>query len=205
MFTGIIAAMGTLVNRELREADARLVFETPEGFLQGCGEGDSICVSGVCLTALELENSRFSADVSGETLEKTTLGEWSEGRMVNLELALRAADRLGGHLVSGHVDGRGELLSDSVDGESRRLVFGLPSELARYVAVKGSICIDGVSLTVNEVSDGETGSTYGVNIIPHTMEVTTFGGLQPGDRVNLEVDMVARYLERLQSGARMKE
>jgi riboflavin synthase len=200
MFTGIINAKGVLVGRRHQRDDARLEFETPSGFLQGIEEGDSIAVSGVCLTALELENTRFSADVSGETLACTTLGQWSEGREVNLELALRAADRLGGHLVSGHVDGVGELLSDEPEGESRRLVFKVPVELARYVASKGSICIDGISLTVNEVRDDPVaGCSFGVNIIPHTMEVTTFGGLKPGDRVNLEVDMIARYLERLQS------
>lgn len=199
MFTGIITAKGVLAGREMRDADARMVFTTPEGFLDGIAEGDSIAVSGVCLTALELENGRFSADVSGETLACTTLGEWEEGREVNLELALRASDRLGGHLVSGHVDGVGELLYDEPDGESRRLVFSVPDGLARYVAAKGSICIDGISLTVNEVRDDEaSGCAFGVNIIPHTMEVTTFGGLHTGDRVNLEVDMIARYLERLQ-------
>jgi len=199
MFTGIVTAKGVLDARRMSEADAHLVFTTPGGFLAGITEGDSICVSGVCLTALELEKNRFGADVSGETLARTTLGEWDAGREVNLELALRADDRLGGHLVSGHVDGLGVLRSDHPEGESRRMEFGVPPELARYVAVKGSICIDGVSLTVNEVRDEpDGGCVFGVNIIPHTVEVTTFGSLCPGDRVNLEVDMIARYLERLQ-------
>lgn len=201
MFTGIITQKAILQNRAQQGADARLCFGVGHGFLADCKEGDSIAVSGVCLTAVELEKDRFSADVSVETLDKTTLGTWHEGREVNLEKSLRAADRLGGHMVSGHVDGRGKLKSVSKDGHSRLLEFELPAALAIYVAVKGSICIDGVSLTVNTVHDSEENhSRFSVCIIPHTLDVTTLGQLGPGDEVNLEVDMIARYLERLQAG-----
>jgi riboflavin synthase len=155
--------------------------------------GDSIAVSGVCLTVLEPGESGFSADASRETLTLTTLGSLQPGHQVNLELALGLEDRLGGHMVSGHVDGLGCLLSRRVDGRAERFEFELPDSLARYVAKKGSICIDGVSLTVNDVE----GARFSVCLIPHTLEVTTLGSLQAGDEVNIEVDMIARYLERL--------
>ena len=202
MFTGIITQTGILHSRLQNESDARLSFRVEAEFLADCKEGDSIAVSGVCLTALELEKDRFSADVSVETLDKTTLGSWHEGHRVNLEKSLRAADRLGGHMVSGHVDGRGRLLSDIVDGQSHLMEFEMPADLARYVAVKGSIGIDGISLTVNEVRDiDKTRSSFSVCIIPHTLEETTLGSLETGDSINLEVDMIARYLERLQAGS----
>ena len=198
MFTGIITKKGILHSRSEYESDARLCFKVDDDFLAGCKEGDSIAVSGVCLTAVELEKDRFSADVSVETLAKTTLGSWRKGREVNLELSLRASDRLGGHMVSGHVDGRGTLLSKTADGESWRLVFEIPQGLDKYIAIKGSVCIDGISLTVNEVHDAaDRAGQFSVCIIPHTMEVTTLGELEPGDGLNLEVDTIARYLERL--------
>jgi riboflavin synthase len=200
MFTGIITERGTLHSREQQGSGARLCFAVEPGFLEGCSEGDSIAVSGVCLTAVNLEINRFSADVSVETLAKTTLGSWREGQRANLEKSLRAADRLGGHMVSGHVDGRGRLKSERKDGQARLLEFEMPAVLAKYVAVKGSICVDGVSLTVNAVHDSaEMSSEFTVCIIPHTLEVTSLGQLEPGDEVNLEVDMIARYLERLRA------
>lgn len=155
--------------------------------------GDSVCVQGVCLTVTQLDGTRFSADVSRETLAKTTLGTLKGGTRVNLEPSLRAGDPLGGHLVSGHVDAVGTLAGLAEEARSRRLQFELPEELMRFVAQKGSICIDGVSLTVNEIE----GRRFGVNIIPHTYQVTTLGELAPGSRVNIEIDVIARYLDRL--------
>ena len=200
MFTGIIEQQAKVKSRTGSGNDARFQFLLPEGFLQDCRIGDSISVSGVCLTIVEMDNDGFSADVSAETLSKTTLGSWTTGTKVNLELALRASDRLGGHLVSGHVDGCGVLGSITPDGISKRLEFELPVEFERYVAQKGSICVDGVSLTVNEVNESGGVSWFQVNVIPHTLEVTTLGKLKTGDAVNLEVDMIARYLERLRVG-----
>jgi len=193
MFTGIVTSKGQLLQRTTIGGDCRLTFSCGDLTLDGSGTGDSICVSGACLTMLEPGTGRFSADVSQETLQLTTLGELSEGQDVNLELAMRAEDRLGGHLVTGHVDGVATLLKRQPDARAERLDFEVPVELARYVARKGSVCLDGVSLTVNSVN----GCRFSVCLIPHTLEVTTLGGLQPGDRVNLEVDLVARYLERL--------
>ena len=181
MFTGIVQAVGRIVRAGPHE------FETGGLDLSGVSVGDSISVQGVCLTVTTLGGRGFGADVSAETLAVTT-GLELPG-LVNLEKALRAGDPLGGHLVSGHVDGVGELLRR----EGSVFVFRAPSGLARYLARKGSICIDGVSLTVNRVKGGE----FEVNLIPHTLEVTTLGRLQPGGRVNLEVDLIARYLERL--------
>jgi riboflavin synthase len=155
--------------------------------------GDSICVQGCCLTATELPEGAFAADVSRETLSLTTLGDLAVGSPVNLEPSLKAGDALGGHLVSGHVDGVAEIVAISGDARSTRLKIAVPADLARYVARKGSVAVDGVSLTVNEVE----GVTFGVNIIPHTQTVTTLGKLTVGARVNLEVDQVARYVERL--------
>ena len=152
-------------------------------------------VSGVCLTAIALDGTRFAADVSVETLSRTTIGALTIGNGVNLEKSLRLADRLGGHLVSGHVDGIGKIASIEPDARSQRWTFELPEVLSRYVAAKGSICIDGVSLTVNEVE----GSRFGVNLIPHTIEVTTFRDKRVGDGVNNEADLIARYAERLRS------
>jgi riboflavin synthase len=155
--------------------------------------GDSICVQGCCLTAIEVSANAFAADVSRETLSLTTLGSFAAGTAVNLEPALRAGDALGGHLVSGHVDGVAEVLSLSTDARSTRLVIGVPAALARFIAPKGSVAVDGVSLTVNAVEK----AGFGVNLIPHTQDVTTLGRLAAGTRVNLEVDQVARYVARL--------
>lgn len=193
MFTGIIAATGTLTRIEPIGGDCRLTIRSEALDLRGAQLGDSIAVSGVCLTAVKLAEHGFSADVSRETLAVTTLKHWKEGDLVNLELALQPQSRLGGHIVSGHVDGIGELLSRSPDGRSERLSFRVGAALARYIAHKGSVCIDGVSLTVNEVD----GTTFGVNIIPHTAERTTLHLFKPGRQVNIEVDVIARYLERL--------
>jgi riboflavin synthase len=193
MFTGIVTAQGKLLERTPIGGDVRLRFDAGGQSLAGCRPGDSICVSGACLTMLDPGDNAFSADVSPETLALTTLGRLGEGDPVNLELAMRPDDRLGGHLVTGHVDGIGTLRSRHPDARAERLEFEVPASLARYLARKGSVCVDGVSLTVNAVD----GATFTVCLIPHTLEVTTLGRLQSGDPVNLEVDLVARYLERL--------
>lgn len=193
MFTGIIQTVGRIARLEPRGGDVRLYVDTAELDLSDVQLGDSIAVSGVCLTAVTLEPRGFGADVSNETLALTTLGKHKAGDPVNLEKALRLADRLGGHLVSGHVDGVGKVVSVTPDGRSLRWVFEAPANLSRYIAAKGSICIDGTSLTVNEVN----GHRFGVNLIPHTVEHTAFKARRPGDAVNLEVDVVARYIERL--------
>ena len=202
MFTGIVMSKGTVRRRTATGGDCRLTVDCGVLSLEGCRSGDSICVSGACLTMLEPNREagleadggwRFEADVSQETLGLTTLGRLREGQAVNLELALQAHDRLGGHLVSGHVDGMAALVSRRPDARAERLEFEVPAALARYLARKGSVCLDGVSLTVNDVD----GCRFGVCLIPHTLEVTTLGELRPGGLVNLEVDLVARYLERL--------
>jgi riboflavin synthase len=193
MFTGIVQDVGQVAVREMRGVDARLVIATKNLDLSDTVIGDSVSVQGVCLTVTALEGASFSADVSHETLSLTTLGELTVGSAVNLEPALRAGDRLGGHLVSGHVDGVAQVSATSRDGDSLRVKVTVPTELARYIARKGSVTVDGVSLTVNEVE----GATVGVNLIPHTQVVTTLGRLAPGTRVNLEVDQMARYAERL--------
>jgi riboflavin synthase len=193
MFTGIIAAVGRVARIERRGTGARIVIDAGALDLSDVAIGDSIAVSGVCLTALEPDATTFAADVSAETLARTALGALVEGDDVNLEKSLRLADRLGGHLVSGHVDGVGRVASIDDEGGAQRWTFALPRDLARYVAVKGSIAVDGTSLTVNTVGD----ETFGVTLIPHTLAVTTFGARTVGDSVNIEVDMMARYAERL--------
>ena len=193
MFTGIVAATGKLQSRESRGGDLRIRFEVPSELMVDSKIGDSISISGCCLTMLEPDATGFSADLSVETLDKTSLGDRKEGDSVNLELAMRASDRLGGHLVSGHVDGLATLLSRTADARSERFVFETDHSLARYIAPKGSACLDGVSLTVNEVDDNR----FSICIIPHTLTVTTLGGLAAGEKVNLEVDLIARYLDRL--------
>lgn len=193
MFTGIVQAVGRIAARETRGSDARLVIDAGSLDLGDVALGDSIAVAGVCLTAIAIVGARWTADVSAETLALTTLGALAVGDGVNLEKALRLADRLGGHLVSGHVDGVGHVVAVEDDGGSQRWTFRAPASLARYIAVKGSICVDGTSLTVNNVE----GDTFGVTLIPHTLAATTFGARMPGDAINLEVDLVARYLERL--------
>jgi len=195
MFTGIIQGIGRVVRLEPRGGDRRLHVDTLELELGDAQPGDSIAVSGVCLTAVTLQPHGFSADVSTETLSHTTLGQLAAGDPVNLEQALRLADRLGGHLVSGHVDGVGKVVAITADARSQRWTLEVPTTLARYIAVKGSVCIDGTSLTVNAVS----GNHFGVNLIPHTVAHTTFHARQVGDAVNIEVDVIARYVERLLS------
>lgn len=191
MFTGIVAAVGRITTVESREKGVRLRIDAGVLPMDDVALGDSICVDGVCLTVVEHDARGFSVDVSYETLS-CTVGLAEPGE-VNLEKALRLADRLGGHLVSGHVDGVGEVVAFEQEGESYRLTVRAPAELARYIARKGSITVQGVSLTVNRV-DGET---FDINLIPHTLAVTTLKHLQPGSRVNLEVDQVARYVERI--------
>ncbi|MEO7325870.1 MAG: riboflavin synthase [Dokdonella sp.] len=193
MFTGIVQAVGRIAAIEQRGADARIVIDASRLDLGDVALGDSIAVGGVCLTAVALDGATFAADVSVETLACTTLGTYVVGDRVNLEKSLRLADRLGGHLVSGHVDGIGHVANIKDDGASQRWTFDAPAELMRYIAVKGSICVDGTSLTVNTVERG----TFGVTLIPHTLHVTTFGARKAGDAINLEVDLVARYVERL--------
>jgi riboflavin synthase len=193
MFTGIVQDVGQIVTLERRGGDVRLRIAVDRLSLAVTRAGDSIAVSGVCLTALEIDAKGFSADVSNETLSLTTLGTLEVGSRVNLEPALKAGDALGGHLVSGHVDGLGEVLEVREDARSVRMRFACPPSLAKYFARKGSVAIDGVSLTINDVGTTE----FSVNLIPHTQEVTTLGEFKPGRRVNLEVDQVARYVERL--------
>ena len=193
MFTGIVQDLGTVVERELRGGDLRLVIAFAQLEDTRVRPGDSVCVQGCCLTVTARAGATFSADLSRETLTRTTLGELTVGAAVNLEPALRAGDVLGGHLVSGHVDAVARITSVESDARSRRLTVAAPPELMRYIASKGSVTLDGVSLTVNEVA----GASFGVNIIPHTQEVTTLGALAAGARVNLEVDQLARYVERL--------
>lgn len=195
MFTGIVEALGRIETIERIGGDARMRFAAP-GYLAGVQIGDSIAVNGCCLTAIECSADAFRADLSGETLNLTTAGAWTVGETVNLERALTPAKPLGGHMVTGHVDGIGRVLERFEDARSWRFRFEAPGALARYIARKGSVCIDGVSLTVNEVE----GATFGVNIIPHTLSHTTLGARKTGDPVNLEVDLVARYLERLLEG-----
>ena len=193
MFTGIIETTGNVGAFNNRGDDRRLMVEAPASFLRGVRKGDSIACNGVCLTVAAKSARRFETDVSLETLHATTAAQWRKGDALNLEKALTLNQPLGGHLVSGHVDGVGRLESSRPDGRSQRMVFSLPRPLARYVAKKGSVCIDGISLTVNEIK----GLRFGLNIVPHTLRCTTLGQLRPGDRVNIEVDLIARYLERL--------
>lgn len=196
MFTGLIQAVGSLSHTESRGGDCRLTLATGTLPMAGVKLGDSIAVNGVCLTAIALGEHEFSADVSRETLSRTTLGNARVGTPVNLELALLPTTRLGGHLVSGHVDGLGLVIDRQADARSWRFVIEAPAALARYIAEKGSICIDGISLTVNSVD----GARFGVNIVPHTLTETTLGHTVAGQRVNLEVDLLARYTERLLLG-----
>jgi riboflavin synthase len=197
MFTGIILGMGRVVSIAEKSGDVELGIDAAALGSRPLAVGDSVSVQGVCLTATRFEGRTFYADVSRETLAKTTLGGLEPGAPVNLEPSLRAGDPLGGHLVSGHVDAVGTLRRLEKDARSVRLEFELPPALMRFLAPKGSICIDGVSLTVNGVGE----RVFDVNIIPHTGEVTTLGGLEAGARVNVEIDVIARYLERLLPGS----
>lgn len=196
MFTGIIQAVGTIANMENRGGDMRLRIATGKLSLDDVALGDSIAVNGVCLTVVELPGNGFVADVSRETMTHTSLASLKMGSSVNLEKALTLATRLGGHLVSGHVDGLGEVVSRSDDARSVHFVIRAPDELAKYIAHKGSITIDGTSLTVNQVN----GAEFDLNIVPHTIQETIISGYQAGSKVNLEVDIIARYLERLVLG-----
>jgi riboflavin synthase len=196
MFTGIVTHRGRFMSRTDHGGDQRLLIEAGTDIMRESGVGDSIAVNGVCLTMIEPAEDHFHADVSVETLEKTTLGSLLHGAKVNLELPVRLSDRLGGHMVSGHVDGRARLISRQPDVRSERFEFEAPADLGRYISTKGSVTLDGVSLTVNSVD----GNRFSVNLIPHTLEVTSLGDLEPGGAVNIEVDMIARYLERLVQG-----
>tara|TARA_B100000809_G_scaffold32062_1_gene27942 strand:- start:10255 stop:10848 length:594 start_codon:yes stop_codon:yes gene_type:complete len=193
MFTGIIETTATVESLQRLQSEWRLVVGSGELDLADLQIGDSIAVSGCCLTVVELSIDSFAADVSGETMNCTTLGSLKPGSRVNLEKAMLATSRFGGHIVSGHIDGVGKLVGSTADGGSIRMEFDAPIALAKYIAAKGSICIDGASLTVNEVS----GATFTINVIPHTQTETTIGDYVVGRGVNLEVDLVARYLERL--------
>ncbi len=195
MFTGIIKAKGKITSMQRRGGDVRMTVSSSDMPWSDYEIGESIAVNGVCLTAVALHEDGFDTDVSNETLSVTALASIGEGSNVNLEPSMAVGERLGGHIVSGHVDCVGKVLSVDEDARSMRLKLELPREYARYVAKKGSICIDGVSLTINEVS----GNTFEVNIIPHTADVTIIGDYAPGSIVNIEVDLLARYLERMLS------
>ena len=201
MFTGIVAAVGRIERVEPlgRDAGVRLTIEAGALDLADVAPGDSIAIQGACMTAIGIEGNRFRVDVSGESLSKTA-GLDRPGD-VNLEKAMRLDDRIGGHLVSGHVDGLGAVVSFEPVGESWRLVLRAPAELAKYFAYKGSVTVNGVSLTVNRVTDVAEGAEFEINLIPHTISVTTLKSLRPGDRVNLEVDLIARYVERMLGAA----
>jgi len=201
MFTGIIEAVGRIEALEDRGGDQRIRLDAGSLDLTRVTVGDSIAVNGVCLTAVELSARGFAADVSRESLSLTTLGRLKPGARVNLEQALRLSTPLGGHLVSGHVDGVGTVLEVREDARSWRLQIHAPGELARYIAPKGSICVDGVSLTVNKAQ----GALFDLNIVPHTLGVTTISEYRVGSAVNLEVDLIARYLERLLLGKQAAE
>lgn len=196
MFTGIITDIGRIESVERRGDTQFTIFSTYEA--SDIKLGASICCSGCCLTVTSVQaaphnGSHFTVDVSAESLSKTTLGGWREATKINLERALKAGDELGGHIVSGHVDGTAEIVSIDDDGDSRRFVFRAPDALARFIAPKGSVCLDGTSLTVNEVD----GLHFGINLIPHTLSVTCWGNARVGNKVNLEIDMLARYVARL--------
>jgi riboflavin synthase len=192
MFTGLITDVGEVLERSAGSFTLRTAYA-----LRPEETGLSICCDGVCLTATAIKptatGAEFTVDVSNETIAKSTLGRWHPGRRVNLERSLRAGDELGGHIVSGHVDGVAKILSITPDGESKRFLLEAPEHLSRYIAPKGSVALDGTSLTVNEVAE----SRFGVNLIPHSLTVTTWGAKTPGDLVNLEVDVFARYVARL--------
>lgn len=192
MFTGIIKTMGEVVTVDKTGGDARFIIRTDLD-LNAFEIGASVCHEGCCLTIVEKKGDTYAVDVSAETLSKTTLGEWGTGTTVNVEPSLKIGDELGGHIVSGHVDGVATLMSITQEGDSHRLVIEAPETLAKFIAPKGSVALDGISLTVNEVD----GNKFGVNIIRHTWDVTTLGQKQIGDRLNIEIDLMARYAARL--------
>lgn len=196
MFTGIVSDIGTIESLDQR-GDLRVQIKCAYD-MGGVDLGASIACSGVCLTVVEKGADWFAVDVSGETLSCTAQGQFTAGRRINLERALKVGDELGGHIVTGHVDGVGDVVSSKVAGDSREVVIRVSKELAPFVAAKGSITVDGVSLTVNAVSDDEMGALFTLNIIPHTAQVTTLGELESGRAVNLEIDILARYLARME-------
>ncbi|WP_267381813.1 MULTISPECIES: riboflavin synthase [unclassified Sphingomonas] len=196
MFTGIITDIGRIA-RVTRTGDTRVVIETAYD-TAGIDLGASIACSGVCLTVVDKAPGAFAVDVSGESIARTAPAMWVEGAALNLERAMRLGDELGGHIVTGHVDGIATVASVTPDGDSKRIAFALPLDLAPFVAAKGSVTIDGVSLTVNTVEDAEDGATFAVNVIPHTQGATTLGRLRQGDAVNVEIDVLARYLRRME-------
>jgi riboflavin synthase len=196
MFTGIISAIGRVEKKENVGGDIRLSIDAGDLNLSDVGLGDSVACNGACLTAVELTSAGFIVDVSVETINLTDIGQWCVGQRINLEKAMQATDRFGGHIVSGHVDGIGEVISLQEDARSWRFRLAAPKDLAKYIAHKGSITVDGISLTINKVE----GSEFELNIVPHTMLHTVMGDYSEGTKVHLEVDLVARYLERLLLG-----
>ncbi|HEY1125199.1 MAG TPA: riboflavin synthase [Sphingobium sp.] len=199
MFTGIITDIGTVRSAEQR-GDLRLVIGCHYE-MDGVAIGASIACSGCCLTVVDKGADWFAVDLSAETMSKTATGAWETGAQLNLERALKIGDELGGHIVTGHVDGIGQVLDITVEGDSHRVTIGVPAKLAPYIAPKGSITVDGVSLTVNEVRDSGGTTSFTVNLIPHTFAVTTLGALSEGKAVNLEIDVLARYLARMRDYA----
>lgn len=196
MFTGIVETIGTIKSTENIGGDVRITVHAPDFSSRDVNLGDSIAINGVCLTVIKHDGADFAFDVSVESINHTLIGDWQVGVNVNLEMALLPTTRLGGHLVSGHVDGLATLVSMSDDARSWRMEFKVPDDLKKYIAKKGSITINGTSLTVNSVSD----NLFDINVIPHTFDVTTLGELKVGGQVHIEVDLIARYLERLLSG-----
>ena len=192
MFTGIIKTMGVVVEVDNNCGDPRFYIQSDLD-LSKIEIGASICHAGCCLTVIEKKGDVFAVDVSAETLSKTTLGQWRQGTAINLEPSLKVGDELGGHIVSGHIDGVAKIISITPEGDSHRLVIEAPQELAKFIAPKGSVALDGISLTVNEVNDNR----FGINIIPHTWNVTTLGKKKVGDFLNIEIDLMARYAARL--------
>lgn len=198
MFTGIIEAVGQVVASQSKQGDIRLRINTGKLDLSDVKLGDSIATNGVCLTVVELPGDGFWADVSKESITHTNITDWKSGKSVNLEQALTLATRLGGHMVTGHVDGLGTILSRNEDARSVRFKIKASAELSKYIAAKGSITVDGVSLTVNAIEDAPAGATiFDLNIVPHTVQETVIKGYQVGHSVHLEVDVIARYLERM--------
>ena len=197
MFTGIITDVGAITSIEHR-GDLRIVVSTAYDTAT-VDLGASISCSGVCLTVVDKAPGQFTVDVSGETVSRTAQGQWSEGRKLNLERAMKLGDELGGHIVTGHVDGVAEVSRIEPSGDSRVIGFRVARDLAPFIAAKGSVTVDGVSLTVNAVTDGPEGTEFAVNIIPHTQAVTTLGAIEVGQAVNIEIDVLARYLSRMQS------
>ena len=195
MFTGIIETVGEVVAKELREGDVKLTLKADESYLEAVMLGDSIACNGVCLTVVDRTNNQFMLDVSVETLSLTTIGDWDVGSKVNLEQAMIASSRFGGHIVSGHIDRIGEIIDIADDARSWRMTVRVPKNIRQYIAKKGSICVDGVSLTINSVEDSE----FSVNIVPHTLSHTIIGDYKLNQKVNIEIDTIARYVERLVS------